>query len=218
MPLQVLKDFEARFRVPILEGYGLSETSPVASFNHRDLERKPGSIGTPIWGVEMRVVDQSGKPVPTGEPGEIVIRGHNVMKGYYHRPEANAEAFRSGWFHSGDVGRMDEDGYFYIVDRTKDMILRGGYNVYPREVEEMMMEHVAVSLVAVVGVPHDAMGEDVKAFVVLKPDATVSGPELVDWCRDRMASYKYPREVEIRDRLPMTATGKILKKELRAGR
>ena len=216
LPLQVLRDFEERFRVPIMEGYGLSETSPVASFNHRDRERKPGSIGTPIWGVEMRIVDEAGEPLPVDEPGEVVIRGHNVMKGYYRRPEESAEAFRSGWFHTGDVGRMDQDGYFFIVDRTKDMILRGGYNVYPREVEEVMMEHPDVSLVAVVGVPSQGMGEDVKAFVVLKPDAESNGQALVDWCKERMAAYKYPREVELRESLPMTATGKILKKELRA--
>ena len=216
LPLQVLRDFEDRFRVPILEGYGLSETSPVASFNHRDRERKPGSIGTPIWGVEMRIVDEDGAPLPSGEPGEVVIRGHNVMKGYYRRPEDTAEAFRSGWFHSGDVGRMDEDGYFYIVDRTKDMILRGGYNVYPREVEEVMMGHPEISLVAVVGVPEERLGEEVKAFVVLHEGAECGAEEIVSWCEERMAAYKYPREVELRANLPMTATGKILKKELRA--
>ncbi len=217
LPLQVLRDFEARFDVPILEGYGLSETSPVASFNHRDRERKPGSIGQPIWGVEMRVVDETGVPLPTGEAGEVVVRGHNVMKGYYGRPEATAEAFRTGWFHTGDVGKADEDGFFYIVDRTKDMILRGGFNVYPREVEEVMMEHADVSLVAVVGIPHESLGEEVKAFVVPKPGAVVGEEQLVLWCKERMAAYKYPRVIDVRDSLPMTATGKILKKDLRAG-
>ncbi len=217
LPLQVLRDFEAKLGVPILEGYGLSETSPVASFNHRDRERKPGSIGQPIWGVEMQIVDEDGRPLPPGETGEVVIRGHNVMKGYYERPQDTAEAFRTGWFHSGDVGRTDEDGYFYIVDRTKDMILRGGFNVYPREVEEVMMEHDDVSLVAVVGVPDQALGEEVKAFVVPSPGSTIVGEELILWCKERMAAYKYPRVVELRESLPMTATGKILKKELRTG-
>lgn len=216
LPVRVLEDFERRFKVPILEGYGLSETSPVASFNQLDQERKPGSIGTPIWGVEMAVVDENDEPVPPGERGEIVIRGHNVMRGYYRRPEANAEVMRNGWFHSGDVGTMDEDGYFYVVDRTKDMLLRGGFNVYPREVEEVLMSHEEISLAAVIGVPHDKLGEEVKAFVVLKGGSELSGEEIVAWSKENIAAYKYPRIVEIRDDLPMTATGKILKKELRA--
>jgi long-chain acyl-CoA synthetase len=215
LPVQVLTDFERKFEVPILEGYGLSETSPVASFNHLDRPRKPGSVGTPVWGVEMRIVDAQDREAAVGEPGEIVIRGHNVMKGYYRRPEANAEALRGGWFHTGDVGTMDDDGYFYIVDRTKDMILRGGFNVYPREIEECMIEHPDISLVAVVGVPHESLGEEIKAFVVPTEGTDPSPEEIVHWCRERLAAYKYPRIVELRDSLPMTATGKILKKELR---
>ncbi len=215
LPVQVLHDFEERFEVPILEGYGLSETSPVASFNHLDRERKPGSVGTPVWGVEMRLVDESGNPPPLGEPGEIVIRGHNVMKGYYRRPEETAEAMRGGWFHTGDVGSMDEDGYFYIVDRTKDMIIRGGFNVYPREIEELMMEHPAVSLVAVIGEAHEEHGEEIKAFVVPAEGSELGADELIAWCKERLAAYKYPRLIEFRDSLPMTATGKILKAELR---
>ncbi len=215
LPLQVLRDFEARFGVPILEGYGLSETSPVASFNQRDRVRKPGSIGTPVWGVEMRVADAEDRDVAPGEPGEVLIRGHNIMKGYYRRPEATAEAMRGGWFHSGDVARQDEDGYFYIVDRTKDLIIRGGCNVYPREVEEVLMEHPAVSLVAVVGVPDEQYGEEVKAFVVAKPGAALAEADVTAWCRERIASFKVPRKVEFRESLPMTATGKILKTELR---
>ncbi len=216
LPLQVLRDFEQRFDVPILEGYGLSETSPVASFNHLDRERKPGSVGTPIWGVEMKVVDADDRELPVGEAGEIVIRGHNVMKGYYNRPEANAEVLRGGWFHTGDVGRVDEDGYFFIVDRTKDMIIRGGFNVYPREIEETMMEHPEVSLAAVIGVPHDEHGEEIKAFVVPADGSRVDDEALIAWCRERMAAYKYPRLIEVRDTLPMTATGKIVKTELRS--
>ena len=216
LPIQVMKDFEKKFNAPILEGYGLSETSPVASFNRYDQPRKGGSIGLPIEGVEMQVVDENDKELPIGEKGEIVIKGHNVMKGYYNRPEANEKVFKNGWFHSGDVGIMDEDGYFYIVDRTKDMIIRGGYNVYPRELEEVMMEHSAVSLVAVIGVPHDSHGEEVKAYVVLKEVAKATVEELKAWCKKKMAAYKYPRIIEIATGLPMTATGKILKKELRA--
>ncbi len=216
LPLQVLEDFEARFRVPILEGYGLSETSPVASFNQLDWERKPGSIGRPVWGVEMAIFDDDDNPVAAGERGEVVIRGHNIMKGYYKRPEANAETLRDGWFHSGDVGVMDEDGYFFIVDRTKDMIIRGGFNVYPREVEEVLITHPEISLAAVIGVPHDRHGEEIMAFVILVEGSDLTADEIVAWSKERIAAYKYPRIVELRDSLPMTATGKILKKELRA--
>jgi long-chain acyl-CoA synthetase len=216
LPVQVLHDFEAKFKVPILEGYGLSETSPVASFNQLDRERKPGSIGTPIWGVEMAVVDAADEPVAPGERGEIVIRGHNIMKGYYKRSEASAEAIRGGWFHSGDVGTMDEDGYFYVVDRTKDMVIRGGFNVYPREVEEVLMSHPEVSLAAVVGTPDEKLGEEIKAFVVLLAGSSLTPEAIVAWAKQNIAAYKYPRVVEVRDSLPMTATGKILKTELRA--
>ena len=216
LPVQVLEDFERRFDVPILEGYGLSETSPVASFNDLEKERKPGSVGTPIWGVEMKIVDAEDHDLPDGEAGDIVIRGHNVMKGYYKRPAANAEALRGGWFHTGDVGRRDEDGYFYIVDRTKDMIIRGGFNVYPREIEEVLMTHPAISLAAVLGVPHEEHGEEIKAFIVAAPGQEPTAEEIIAWTKDQLAAYKYPRIVEFRDSLPMTATGKILKKELRS--
>jgi len=216
LPVQVLRDFEAKFEVPILEGYGLSETSPVACFNQLEQDRKAGSIGTPVWGVKMRLIDGDGGEVATGEPGEIIIRGHNVMKGYYRRPEANAESIRDGWFRTGDVATVDEDGFYYIVDRTKDMILRGGFNVYPREIEEVLLTHPAVSLAAVIGVPDAEHGEEVKAFVVLKEEVKISAEELLAFGREKMAAYKYPRHIEFRASLPMTATGKILKKELRA--
>jgi long-chain acyl-CoA synthetase len=216
IPVEILHAFDARFGVQILEGYGLSETSPVATFNQIGRPRKPGSIGLPVWGAEVKVVDERDVEVAPGELGEIVIRGHNVMKGDWRRPEATAEAMRGGWFHSGDVGRMDEEGYFYVADRLKDMIIRCGLNVYPREVEEVLQTHPAVSLAAVVGVPHEAHGEEVKAFVVRKPGAAVSEDELVAWARETMAAYKYPRVVEFVDALPMTATGKVLKRELRA--
>lgn len=217
LPLEIIRAFEAKFQVPILEGYGLSETSPVASFNQLDRPRKPGSVGLPIWGVDIRIVDDKGHPLAAGEKGEILIRGHNVMKGYLNRSEATAEAIREGWFHSGDVGYQDEDGYLYIVDRVKDMIIRGGYNVYPRELEETLLEHPAVSLAAVVGVPDEQYGEEVKAFVIPKEGAHLNADALKDWCRERMASYKYPRLIEVRATLPMTATGKILKRELKSG-
>jgi long-chain acyl-CoA synthetase len=215
MPVEVMRAFEEKFKVSILEGYGLSETSPVATFNRMDRVRKPGSVGIPVWGVEVRIVDEMDKEVGVEELGEIVIRGHNVMKGYYGKPDATAESFRSGWFHTGDIGKMDEDGYIYIVDRVKDMIIRGGFNIYPREVEEVLMTHPAVSLAAVIGVPNDQYGEEVKAFIVPKADADITPEEIVAWSKENMAAFKYPRTVELRDTLPMNATGKILKIELR---
>ena len=215
MPVEVMRAFEEKFKVKILEGYGLSETSPVATFNRLDRPNKPGSIGLPVWGVSVRIVDGNDNDVGTNEVGEIVIRGHNVMKGYYRRPEATAQAFRNGWFHTGDVGRWDEEGYIYIVDRVKDMIIRGGFNVYPREIEEVLMTHPAVSLAAVVGVPHPRHGEEVKAYIILKEGAELTEVDLVTWSKENMADYKYPRHIEFRTALPMTATGKILKQELR---
>ena len=217
MPVAVLEAFRKRFSVEILEGYGLSETSPVATFNRLDRVVKPGTVGLPVWGVEVRVVDSEEQNVPPGERGEIIIRGHCVMKGYFNRPEATAESIKNGWLHTGDVGIFDDDGYLSIVDRVKDMIIRGGFNVYPRELEEVLLTHPKISLAAVVGVPHDAMGEEIKAFVILKPGQTASTEELIAWCRENMASYKCPRIIEIRDELPMTATGKILKRELKSG-
>ncbi|MEU9742635.1 long-chain fatty acid--CoA ligase [Micromonospora chersina] len=214
LAVETLEQVEKVYGVKIREGYGLSETSPVASFNHPGREAKPGSIGQPIWGVQMRLVDADWSEVPEGEQGEIAIRGHNVMKGYHGRPEATAEVLRDGWFRTGDIARRDEDGYYFIVDRAKDMIIRGGFNVYPREIEEVMLTHQDVSLVAVIGVPHPSHGEEVKAFVIRHPGSQLTEDELVDWCRQRMAGYKYPRLVEFREDLPMTSTGKILKRRL----
>jgi long-chain acyl-CoA synthetase len=217
LPVEVHKDFQKRFGVTILEGYGLSETSPVASFSPYGQPARPGSIGTPMPGVEMKLLQpDSWDEVPDGpdEIGEIAIKGHNIMKGYYNRPEATEEVIRDGWFRSGDLGRRDEDGWYYIVDRSKDMIIRGGYNVYPREIEEVLLTHPDVSLAAVVGVPHESHGEEIKAYVILNPGAAVTPDELVEWGKQEMASYKYPRLVSIVDSLPMTATGKILKREL----
>ena len=215
MPVEVMMAFQERFGVRVLEGYGLSETSPLACFNHFEKPSKPGTVGQAIFGVDVRCFDDDDNEVPRGTRGEVVIRGANVMKGYYKRPEATAEAFRSGWFHSGDIGVMDEEGYLAIVDRKKDMILRGGYNVYPRELEEEIMTHPAVSLCAVIGVPDDRMGEEVKAFVVLKQGAELTKSEFLTWCRSRFAANKYPRHVEFRDSLPIGGTGKILKRGLR---
>ncbi len=215
MPVELMRRFEERFNITILEGYGLSETSPVATFNLPEKPRKPGSIGLPVWGVEVRVVDEHMNDKPVDEPGEIVIRGHNVMKGYYKRPEATDEVFYGGWFHTGDVGKKDADGYFYVVDRTKDMILRGGFNVYPREIEETLMTHPKVTLAAVIGVPDEEYGEEIKAYVVPAPGASIEPDEVRAWAKQEMAAYKYPRYVEVRKSLPMNATGKVLKTELR---
>lgn len=216
LPGEVLNQFDAVFGAKVLEGYGLSETSPVASFNHPDRERKVGSIGTPIRGVEMKVVDESGADLPSGEMGEIVIRGHNVMKGYWRKPEATEAAIRDGWFHSGDLAKVDEDGYFFILDRKKDMIIRGGYNVYPREVEEVLYEHPSVAEAAVVGVPDKEWGEEVGAAVALKPGEQIDADELRAYVKERVAAYKYPRHVWFVEALPKGPTGKILKRAIEA--
>jgi long-chain acyl-CoA synthetase len=217
LPVEVHKDFENKFGVTILEGYGLSETSPVASFSPFGEKVRVGSIGRPVPGVEMKLIDpESWDEVEWSEDaiGEIAIKGHNIMKGYYGRPDATDEAIKDGWFRSGDLGRRDADGWYYIVDRSKDMIIRGGYNVYPREIEEVLMSHPDVSLAAVIGVPHDSHGEEVKAVVILNEGASVTEDELVEWGKKEMAAYKYPRVIEFVPSLPMTATGKILKREL----
>jgi long-chain acyl-CoA synthetase len=215
MPAELMRSFEEKFGCIILEGYGLSETSPVASFNHPDRERKPGSIGTPIEGVEMQVWDDDGNELPQGEVGEIVIRGHNIMKGYWNRPEANQEAItEAGWFRTGDMATVDEDGYFFIVDRKKDLIIRGGYNVYPREIEEVLYEHPAIQEAAVVGVPHDELGEEVGAAVVLKEGESLDADELKSYVKEQVAAYKYPRRIWFVDELPKGPTGKILKREI----
>jgi long-chain acyl-CoA synthetase len=217
MPVDVMKAFDEKHGVNILEGYGLSETSPVASFNVLDHPKKPGSIGLPIRGVEFRLTDDTGNVV--AEPmvrGEICIKGHNVMKGYYNSPEATAEVMKAGWLATGDIAYRDADGYYFIVDRKKDMVIRGGYNVYPREVEDVLCDHPAVMEAAVIGVPHARHGEEVKAILVLKPEHRVTPEELIAYCKERLAAYKYPRIVEFRETLPKTITGKILKRELRA--
>jgi long-chain acyl-CoA synthetase len=215
MPVEVMRGFEEAFGCKVLEGYGLSETSPVASFNHPDRERKPGTIGQPVEGVEMKVVDEDGNEVEQGEIGEIVIKGHNIMKGYWRKPEATEDAIRDGWFHSGDMGRVDEDGYFAIVDRKKELIIRGGYNVYPREIEEVLYEHPAVQEAAVVGVPDEQMGEEVGAAIVLKDREEVNEDEMRSYLKGELAAYKYPRRIWFLEELPKGATGKILKREIK---
>jgi len=214
LPVEVLRGFEEAFGCIVLEGYGLSETSPVACSNHPGMERKPGSIGTPIEGVEMRIVDEDDNPLGPGEVGEIVIRGHNIMKGYWQRPDATEEAMRGGWFHSGDMARTDEDGYYFIVDRKKDLIIRGGYNVYPREVEEVLYEHPKIREAAVLGLPNDEWGEEVGAAVVPQDGEELDPAEVSDYVKERIAAYKYPRVVWFMDELPKGPTGKILKREI----
>lgn len=215
LPVQVLADFEKRFGCQVLEGYGLSETSPVACFNHPDKIRKPGSIGTPIEGVEMRVVDDAGHELPPGEAGEVQVRGHNVMKGYWDLPEATAEAISAdGWFSTGDIGKTDADGLFYIVDRKKQLIIRGGLNVYPREIEEVLYEHPAVAEAAVIGIPHGTLGEEVGAAVALKTGAEAKPEDLRDFVKRQVAAYKYPRRVWIVDALPKGPTGKIQRRDI----
>ncbi len=214
MPGEVLRGFEEAFDCKVLEGYGLSETSPVASFNHPDRERKIGSIGTPIEGVEMKVVDDDGEEVDQGEVGEIIIKGHNVMKGYWDREDATKESVKDGWFYTGDMAKVDDEGYFFIVDRKKELIIRGGYNVYPREVEEVLYEHPAVLEAAVIGVEDPKMGEEVGAAVVVKDGEELSEEDVKSHVKRAVASYKYPRKVWFVDELPKGPTGKILKREI----
>ncbi|MGC0422651.1 long-chain-fatty-acid--CoA ligase [Embleya sp. AB8] len=218
MPGEVLREFEEAFDVVILEGYGLSESASTATFNRSTRDRKILSVGKPIWGVELRVVDAEDMPLPPGAEhvGEIVLRGHNVITRYRDDPEATAEAFRNGWFHTGDLGYLDEDDFLFVVDRKKDLVIRGGYNVYPREVEEVLYTHPAIAEAAVIGTPDDRLGEEVVAIVALRPDAVVAPEEIIAFCKERMAAYKYPRVVRIMDELPKGPSGKIMKKELRS--
>ena len=216
MPLEVMRAFEDKLGTVILEGYGLSETSPVASFNMLDRERKPGTIGVAIPGCEMRCVDENGAEVPVGEVGEIAIRGDNVMKGYWNKPEETAAAIPDGWFRTGDLATMDDEGYFTIVDRKKDMILRGGMNVYPREVEEVIYQHPDVVEVAVVGMPDELLGEQVGAAVALREGSTATPEDVIEFTKERIAAYKYPRKVWVVDTLPKGPTGKILRREVSA--
>lgn len=214
MPVEIMSEFERKFGCTVLEGYGLSETSPAASFNQPGHPRKPGSIGLPMRGCDMRVVDDQGNDVGIDSPGEIVIRGENLMKGYWGRPDATAQAITDGWFRTGDIATKDADGYYFIVDRKKDMIIRSGYNVYPREVEEALYTHPAVAEAAVVGIKDTKLGEEVGAAIALKPGLHADPEELREFVRDRIAAYKYPRKVWLVDALPKGPTSKILRREI----
>ncbi|MFF9408360.1 long-chain fatty acid--CoA ligase [Streptomyces anandii] len=214
LPVEVLHGFERDFGATVLEGYGLSETSPVAAFNHPDRPRRAGSIGTPVRGVEMRLLADDGTPVEPGAVGEIAVRGENVMKGYLNNPDATAHALRDGWLRTGDLARVDEDGFYFIVDRKKDLIIRGGYNVYPREIEEVLYGHPAIAEAAVVGVPDAVHGEEVAALVVLRAGEEAAPEAIRDYVRERVAAYKYPRIVSLTAVLPKGPTGKILKREI----
>lgn len=214
LPVELLHSFEKKFDATILEGYGLSETSPVASFNQPDQERKPGSIGRPVPGMELRLVDDDGNDVPVGEVGEIAIRGEGVMAGYFGREEATAESIPDGWFRSGDLAKLDEDGYFFIVDRKKQLIIRGGYNVYPREIEEVLYQYPSVAEVAVVGLKHSRLGEEVGAAISVRGGADVDVEEVKAFAKEQLAAYKYPRHVWVVDALPKGPTGKILHREV----
>ncbi|GAA1912598.1 long-chain-fatty-acid--CoA ligase [Streptantibioticus ferralitis] len=220
LPVALLERFEAAYDTVILEGYGLTETSPAATFNQHSTGRRPGTVGHPVWGVEVGIADVHVRdrvvPLPDGEVGEIVIRGHNVFDGYLDDPQATAEAVVDGWFRSGDLGVRDADGFLSIVDRSKDLIIRGGFNVYPREVEEVLARHPSIAEVSVVGIPDDVKGEEVCAAVVLRDDAPyTSSEDIVKWSRERLAKHKYPRKVRFLTALPLGPTGKVLKRELR---
>lgn len=219
IPGEVIRAFEAKYPgTVILEGYGLSESASTTTFNISAAERKVLSIGKPIWGVELRVVGEQGNDLGPGESnvGEILIRGHNIMKGYYKNPEATAVALRNGWFSTGDLGYRDTEGFYFIVDRKKDLVIRGGFNVYPREIEEVLYAHPAVLEAAVLGMPHESLGEEVRAVIALKPGQSATSEEIIAYCKERLAAYKYPRVVDFMASLPKTATGKILKRELKA--
>lgn len=218
LPVEVKRRFEQKFRVNIQEAYGLSETSPLACSQEVDRTAKAGSIGRPMWGIEMMIGDDACRPVANGQPGEVLIRGHNIMKGYYKRPDATAEAMRGGWFHSGDIGTMDDDGDFSIVDRKKDLIIRGGFNVYPREVEEVLYQHPAIREAATIGIPDEKYGEEIKAVVALKSGQDVTADDIIAYCKQHLAAFKYPRIVSIVESLPKGPTGKILRRELRASK
>jgi long-chain acyl-CoA synthetase len=218
IPVAVIDRFKEVYDIDIHEGYGLTETSPVACFNHMGMETRAGTVGTPIWGVDVEIADSEVEGrielVPRGELGEIVVRGHNLMKGYLNLPEANAEAIVDGWFRTGDLGTKSDDDYITIVDRKKDMIVRNGYNVYPREVEEVLSTHPAVALVAVFGVSHETHGQEVMAAVTLMPGMSVEDGDLVAFVQEHVAAYKYPRRVEVLESLPLGPSGKVLKREL----
>jgi long-chain acyl-CoA synthetase len=219
LPIEVFREFEATFNCKIVEGYGLTEGTCVSSVNPLPTEfedkRKIGSIGLPIPGNDMKIVDEKGNDVPPNTKGEIIIKGDNVMKEYFKNPKANAETLKNGWLYTGDIGHMDEDGFFFITDRKKDMIIRGGENIYPREIEEVLYSHPDVSLATVIGVRDKIYGELPKAFIVLKEGKSATSEEIIEYCKKNLANFKVPRYVEFKEDLPKTPTGKIMKQPLR---
>jgi long-chain acyl-CoA synthetase len=218
LPVEVIKEFESKTGSQICEGYGLSETTPVATTNPFGGKTKPGSIGLPMPDTDIKIVDLTDgtKELPVGEAGELLIKGPQVMSGYYKMPDETANTLRDGWLYTGDIGKMDEEGYFYIVDRKKDMIIAGGYNIYPREIDEILFEHPKVLEACAVGIPDPYRGETVKAFVVLKPGEKMTEEEIIQYCATKLAKYKIPKMVEFLPSLPKSGVGKILRKELRA--
>ncbi len=218
LPLEVIRDFEGKTGAVIVEGFGMTESSPVTHINPFGGQRKVGSIGIPIPDTEARIVDLNDptQEMPMGETGELVVRGPQVMQGYWQREDATAETIIDGWLHTGDIAMMDAEGYFFIVDRKKDMIISGGYNVYPRDIEEVLFEHPKIAEATAIGVPHPKRGEQVKVFVVLKPGETATTEEILEFCKGKLATYKLPTEVEFKEELPKTNVGKVLKKDLRA--
>jgi long-chain acyl-CoA synthetase len=216
LPLEIVEPFERKFGGRILEGYGLTEASPVVSAHRLSGARKLGSVGQALPGVAVAILDDGDRPLPPGELGEVCVQGPNVMQGYYRLPEETARTLRNGWLHTGDVGRLDADGYLYIVERKKDLIIRGGFNIYPREVEDVLYAHPAVAEAAVVGVGDVLMGEEVLAFVALKSGAATDAGALIGFCQERLARYKCPRQIRFVDALPKSPIGKILRKELRS--
>jgi long-chain acyl-CoA synthetase len=215
LPVEVLHKFEERFKTKIYEGYGLSECSPVCIENPFRGKTKPGSIGVPLPGFKARIVNDSGRDVDTGQVGELVVKGPGVMKGYLNQPEETAKTILDGWLHTGDLAQKDKEGYIYIVDRKKDMIIRGGYNIYPREIEELLFEHPDVVEAGVYGMPHEDLGEEIAADVVLKNGAKVTKDEIYQFVKEKVAPYKYPRMIHFVNDLPKSHTGKILKRELK---
>jgi long-chain acyl-CoA synthetase len=213
VPAETLKRFEETFNCLVIEGYGLSESTCRSTFNPPDQRRRAGSCGMPI-GNEMKVVDEEDQEVPVGELGEIVLRGENILSGYFKNPEATERAFRGGWFHTGDIGYCDAEGFYYIVDRKSDMIIRGGENIYPREIDEVLYKHPAIAAAATIGVPDQLYGEEVAAFVVLKDGVELEGDEVIEYCRQHLADYKCPKSVRIVKDIPKGPTGKLLKREL----
>lgn len=215
LPVEILKRFEEKFKIPMIEAYGLTEVTTAATANPFSGVRKPGSVGLPLRDLEVKIFDDQDRDVPVGEVGEIVIRGPAVMKGYYNNPQATAETLRGGWLHTGDLGKMDEDGYVYILDRKKDMIICSGYNVYPREIEELLHTHPAVLEAAVIGIPDPKRGESPMAFIIPRPGAKVTEPELIQFCRDNLAAYKAIKAVKFVEEFPRNPNRKVLKRELR---